>query len=233
MIGAITSGTPWASASQTVFSPPWLTTASRRGISSSTGTRGRTRTCAGGSGTVPSGAATIAWTRSPSGRSASTTRAWKSWARSSDRVPTVTRTWRRAGSSQSRGKAVSGALGASAGPTRTALGGHSSGPVRASPVKPSSRCGENRRSCGGSPGNPAAVQIAASRCRIHASTLGRARYGRVSSMVVGAIEAQGSPARWAASAPATACWSTASTSGRKAATARSMPGSVLFACGTM
>jgi len=70
---------------------------------------------------------------------------------------------------------------------------------------------------------PARVQIAASWSWIHASTFGIARYGRVSSIVVGAMLAQGSPCRCATIAPATACWSTARTSGRCSVTARSTP----------
>ena len=53
---ASTSGTPAARASHTVLWPPWQTTRSTRRSRSSCGTRGTTRTLAGGSGTRSGGA---------------------------------------------------------------------------------------------------------------------------------------------------------------------------------
>ena len=74
LIGARTSGTPCASASFTVFMPPWLTTASSRGSSASIGTEGTTATLSGGSGSRSGGPTMIACTVSRNGATAAAAR---------------------------------------------------------------------------------------------------------------------------------------------------------------
>jgi hypothetical protein len=148
-------------------------------------------------------------------------------------VPRVTSTAARPGSSQSQGKPAAAGLDVTDGPTQR-IGpprAAAPGPASSTVLNASTRCGENRGSVSPA-GSPTDARSSARRSASHSLTLGSPASGSANSAEVVAEVAHGSPVRSATSAPANACWSATTTSGRNVSTAARTPGAIASASGS-